>query len=159
MITCHGLLLNNQRGPVYNVATGADYGLPEIRGARSAVETVYKIAVESVVGAPTTASLTFQPQGALTTSNGGGESGQNWLDTGDPLWTDLTYDEYPSLLPDGPFPLVVADHTYAPATPASRRLLFRRIRGGFSHRLLVKQLFTGGTSPGFNITVEYEIRY
>lgn len=60
----------------------------------------------------------------------------------------------PLEVPDGDWPSPLADETLAAPV-----LYLRRILGGFSHRLAITPSFTGGSSPGFVMSLECETRY
>lgn len=152
MITCRNVLLSGQTGPQENAAATSVFYTPEIR-SQGAVETLYKFVVEDVVGSPSSASLTVAWQAALRTTMGNVGDTTDFTDA-NPVWVTIAAASYAAILPDGDWPSPLADETLAAPV-----LYLRRILGGFSHRLAITPSFTGGTSPGFVMSLECETRY
>jgi len=119
--------------------------------SRDYLDAVVVITAESIVGAPTTVTIT--PKFQLWHSVVGGN--QEEVNTGgsgvDPTnsWVDLSAASNPSLLPDGDWPTSFDVSTAATATPV---ILARRISGGFPWRLKISWAFTGGTAPGIRLS-------
>lgn len=144
MIVCRNVLLSGQTQP-RGTATGTNpnpFYFPEHR-AWWCDDTIYTIVVQSVVGAPTTATLTARFQIAQPTT-AGQQGGSNYVDTVY-VWADAPSDS-------GQWPVVIADQT------AVNVVKTFRIAGGISHRLVLDTAFTGGTTPAFVLTVESKMR-
>lgn len=172
MISCRSVILNGQSGPTHigdPPRTGTHptgrFATPTIR-ARAAKETVWKILVQSIEGAPSAALLTMRFEAAIATSGGNlvppagvgaygptGDPRYYWTDLR-PQWVILNADEHAALLPDGDFPTQVATSTLAAPV-----LLIRRVAGGFDHRLSINPTVSGGTNPHFPLSIEVEVRY
>ncbi|WP_332645098.1 hypothetical protein [Aeromicrobium sp.] len=122
--------------------------------ARWATEIDWLLTVEGVTGAPTTASLRVVPQiAAMHTRNQTEES--RFASTQDPLWLSLNPTEHQGMLPDGAFGEVATEAIGAVNNDGSNSLVIpRRQLGGYWSRLWFDMAFTGGTTPGFQISLE-----
>lgn len=157
MIAIRNLLLSGQCGPGTDVYSTSPYTTAEIR-ADAAVETVYRLTVEGTSGEPTTARLYARFQIAQRTSGGiiPGLAGVDPDPQTDarPLWTTISANSHPDLLPDGDWPTRIwRSEDGGPWT------VTRRIRGGHSNRLWVNPQLAGGTTPGIIVTLEAIVRY
>jgi len=122
------LLLNAQAHPIAAEVpvSGQAIIFPRLQAARGAKELVWKIMVEQVLGAPTAASLYIAFQAGFRTTKGneeppigvgGGPGGSRYNMTDvSQQWFTLNADSNPGFLPDGDFPLVVADQTVSSGT-------------------------------------------
>lgn len=160
------VLLNGQAGPKRDgTIPTSRFNTPTIR-ARAARETVWKILIQSIEGAPTAAALTMRFEAAIGTSGGNltppagvGMYGANgtpqyyWTDLR-PQWQILNADDHANLLLDGDFAPQVASNSLA-----APLLLIKRVAGGFDHRLSINPFYTGGTNPFFPLSIETEVRY
>lgn len=156
MITVRNMLLNGQYGQRSAAEGAGTYYFPIMR-TNAAVETVYAVTIERLVGAPSSARLQLFFQSVQSTSQGI-DSSNNVTDL-KPLPFTLNADDHRDLLPDGDWPTTVADQTMTTTVGASSIHLIRRIKGGFQHRLGFTQSFTGGTTPAFVMTIEQQVRY
>lgn len=141
------------RGQAFTASFGS-FRIP----ARWAREVDWLLTVEGVTGAPTTASLRVVPQiAAMHTRNQNEES--RFASTQDPLWVDLDPVQQPAMLPNGTFGEVATETIGAPLNDGSTCLVIpRRVMGGHWQRLWFDMSFTGGTTPGFQISLEAVLR-
>lgn len=162
VISVRNVLLNGQPGPKAGVIPTGRFNTPTIR-ARTATETVWKILVQSIDGAPTSAILTARFEAGIGTSFGNatppagvgvGVGGQYYWTDLHPTWQILDADQHAGLLPDGDFPTQLANQTLAAPV-----LYIKRVVGGFDHRLSINPFYSGGTSPAFQLSIEAEVRY
>lgn len=135
----------------------ASFASPRVP-ARWAREIAWLLTVEGVTGAPTTASLRVYPQiAAMHTRNQTEES--RFASTQDPLWTALDPYEHKGLLPDGAFGEVATQAIGAPDNTGVNALVIpKRQAGGYWSRLYFDMTFTGGTTPGFQLSLEAVLR-
>jgi hypothetical protein len=141
------------RGKVFT----ASFATPRIP-ARWADEIAWLLTVEGVTGAPTTASLVVHPQIAVMHSRNQLED-TRFSATQDPLWKNLTVAENRGMLPDGAFGEVATETIGAVNNDGSNCLVIpKRQAGGYWSRLYFDMVFTGGTTPGFQISLEAVLR-
>lgn len=149
--------MSGQCGPRTDVNKTSPYTTAEIR-ADAAVDTIYRITIEDVTGAPTSARLFVRFQIGQRTSGGiipglAGAEPDPQTDNR-PLWTTINANSHPDMLPDGDWPTRAwRSEDGGPYT------ITRRIRGGGSHRLWINPSLVGGTDPGIILTIETETRY
>jgi hypothetical protein len=126
--------------------------------AREYREIAWLLTVEGFAGAPTTASLRVTPQiAAMHTRNQTEEN--RFQSTQDPLWQSLNPVEHRAMLPDGAFGEVATETLGAPATDGTNTIVIpKRQIGGYVSRLSFDLLFTGGTSPAVQISLEAVLR-
>jgi hypothetical protein len=118
--------------------------------ARWCEDVTWILAIEAITGAPTEATLKAKFQ-AWMANWGGNPQDQVPFATG-PLWTDLTSDLYPQLLPI-PLPVQLANQALG-AEPATPNVFLARIAGGFYHRPVFQLATVGGTTPKWKISAE-----
>lgn len=131
MITSESLLLNGQPHPIptYLPLSGEAVIGPRLQAGRSAVEIVWQVLVEDLLGSPTTASLAFGIQQGFRTTRGyqpppsgigGGVGGSSWNMTDvAQQWYTIDGAADAALLPDGDFPIQIADQTISNGTLAA----------------------------------------
>lgn len=166
-VAVRNLLLNGQAGPRVNPtqhpqSTGLPPSTWYLPGGRcfDAEWVDWVILIQSLQGAPTTASIRFGFEIGLPTTHGDvqpqpapGTYNFSYTDAY-PAWQPISVNSHPHMLPDGPWPAVAADETLT-----GEVMLLRRIRGGVNHRVRVDSSYTGGTNPAFILTVEQIQRY
>jgi len=137
------------RGQAFT-ASFASFRIP----ARWATEIDWLLTVEGVTGTPTTASLRVYPQiAAMHTRNQTEDS--RFASTQDPLWLSLNPVEHRGMLPDGTFGEVATETFGAVNNDGSNSLVIpKRQAGGYWSRLYFDMTFTGGSTPGFQISLE-----
>lgn len=142
------------RGQIFT----ASFATPRIP-ARWAREIAWLLTVEGVTGAPTTASMVVYPQIAVMHSRNQSED-TRFSSTQDPLWRTLDPVQQAGMLPDGAFGEVATEAIGAvePVTAANALLIPKRVAGGYWSRLYFDLAFTGGSSPGFQISLEAVLR-
>ncbi|NKV28209.1 hypothetical protein GS921_00235 [Rhodococcus hoagii] len=141
------------RGQVFT----ASFATPRIP-ARWAKEVAWLLTVEGVTGAPTAASLRVTPQIAAMHTRNQLED-QRFTSTQDPLWQDINPYDHRGMLPDGAFGEVATHAIGAPNNDGSTCLVIpKRQAGGYWSRLFFDMSFTGGTTPGFQISLEAVLR-
>lgn len=155
MIAVRNVILSGQRGPRADQIASGTFYTPEVR-ADAADETLYKFLVESLEGAPTSASLRVWFQVAMRTTGGvvGEGLGQDNFTDKKPVWVTINAVDQEHLLPDGDWPTRMANQATSPP-----RMVMRRIKGGMSHRLAIQVVYSGGTTPAFVMSCENEVRY
>ncbi|NDK91021.1 hypothetical protein GYA93_15725 [Gordonia desulfuricans] len=153
MIVCENILLSGQRGPrIDQIATSTFY-LPPIR-AEAAEDVVYEFSIETLEGAPASASLGVFFEAAIRTT-GGAVGDQSDFTDANPMWRQLNAMDDGALLLDGDWPTRMANQ----ATTFPRGPIVRRIKGGVTHRLRVTPSYSGGTSPAFVMSCTAKVRY
>lgn len=167
VITVRNMMVNGGVGPKADgtIATSR-FNFPTVR-ARAALETVHKFYILRLDGAPTAASITARfDMGIGTTATPEAPTSPNelfyaddpaqprWFTDGRPQFVPMNEVEHGGLLPDGDWPAPLASTGFV--GPA---LFIRRVKGGFDHRLSVNPNYSGGTSPKFIFTYEFEVRY
>lgn len=120
--------------------------------ARDVDYAIAVITIESISGAPSTA--TISPKFQLWHSIVGGNqeevnSGGSGMDPAN-SWMTLAASSNPFLLPDGDWPTSLDISTATLTAPVQ---VARTIRGGAPWRLSVPFVFTGGTSPSARMSV------
>lgn len=137
------------RGQAFT-ASFASFRIP----ARWATEIAWLLTVEGVTGAPTTASLRVVPQIAVMHSRNQTEQSR-FASTQDPLWVSLNPVEHQAMLLDGAFGEVATESIGAVNNDGSNSLVIpKRQAGGYWSRLWFDMTFTGGATPGFQISLE-----
>lgn len=135
--------------------SGTDYKSAEIE-AMGAKEVQWAILVESITGAPTTASLAAKFQVGAYEYGGYNIDYEPNADV--VTWQDVAAaDGFTGhLLLDGAWPAPLADQTLS-----TRRFVVRRLRLAFPGlvRVVMTPTFTGGTSPAFNVTSAFTMIY
>jgi len=138
------------RGKVFT----ASFATPRIP-ARWANEIDWLLTVEGVTGAPTFASMIVYPQIAVMHSRNQNED-TRFTSTQEPLWRSLDPIQNKGMLPDGTFG-EVATQAIGPVenvTSANAIIIPKRVAGGYWTRLYFDLAFAGGTTPGFQISLE-----
>jgi len=135
----------------------ASFATPRIP-ARWAREVAWLLTVEGVTGTPTAASLVVVPQVAVMHSRNQTEESR-FASTQDPLWQSLNPVDHAGMLPDGAFGEVATHTIGAPDNAGANALIIpKRQAGGYWSRLYFDMTFTGGTTPGFQISLEAVLR-
>lgn len=152
MITARNLLMSGMKGPTTLAIATSTFYTPEHR-ADAAIETLYRLTIEGLDGAPTSALLTVAFQICQRSSNGVTGGIAAYTDAV-PVWSTIDANRHGGFLPDGDWPTRIANQA------STFPLMFtRRIRGGCSNRLAITPSYGGGTTPAFRITLESETRY
>lgn len=119
---------------------------------RNLIDSLTVITVESISGAPTTA--TISPKFWLWHSMVGGN--QEEANTGgaglspDKSWLRIVTAQNPSLLPDGDWPTALDVSAASLTAPV---MVARSLKGGFPWKLSVDVAFTGGAAPSLRLSV------
>lgn len=154
-ISVRNLLINGFCGPRTDQNATTPFTTPEIR-ADAAKETLYRITVEGLTGAPTAARLFVRFQVAQRTSGGifPGTPGLAQTDQ-NPVWVEINANAHRGILPDGDWPTRIWRNE-----DGGPYIVERRILGGGSNRLWINPSnMLDGINPGIIMSIEAEVRY
>lgn len=155
------VLLNNADTSILGSDGGAAGTSPWVSPElpRNMLDAFVIVTVESVSGAPTTATITpkFQAWHSVIGGNVEEVVGGGAGVVPDISWFDIATATNPSLLPDGDWPSAFDVHTATATTPVST---MRSVVGrGYPWRLKVAWAFTGGTTPQMKISAIAYVRH
>lgn len=145
--------------PLLNAFSTASMTAPFLTAEmpREMLDATVVVTVESISGAPTTATISPKLQLWHSVVGGNQEEVFSGASGTDPTnsWFDIKAANNPSMVPDGDFPTTF---DVAAATIAMPLSTFRTVRGGFPWRLSLSWAFTGGTTPSMKISAMAFVR-